>query len=278
MKKKIPFLVFILLAQFAYAQKAGNNWCFGDSCGLDFSTRPPTKFKSSINTLEGCATISDNRTGHLLFYSDGHSVWDRNHHLMPSFLNGHLNGGGGSSTQAALIVPDPSSLSKYYLFTCDQAVGISGLQYVEIDMTLNNGLGNISSSSINQLVTPVSEKLTATRNSNGNDFWITVHKWNSDSFFVYPLTINGVGLPVISKIGIIDPSEIGYMKVSPNSRKIAALFYGKNKLEIFDFNPSNGIISNPIIDSSFGVDISNSTGLYGLAFSPDSKKLYVSYI
>ncbi|MFM2048951.1 MAG: hypothetical protein RI955_1499, partial [Bacteroidota bacterium] len=253
-------------------------WCFGSHCGLDFNTNPPAIFTNSINAIEGCASISDKITGQLLFYTDGGSVWNKNHLLMPSVINGTL-GGSTSTTQSAIIVPDPSSVSKYFIFTCDFQAHSKGLQYVKIDMSLNGGLGDIVSSPI-QLITPISEKLTATINSNGYDYWIIVHQWNTASFYVYPLTNIGVGAPVISTIGSIhsmggfNVNSIGYMKLSPNGKKIALAISILNIVEIFDFNQSTGIISNPISDNSYGTTLN--VDLYGLSFSPNSNVLYVS--
>ncbi|MFC7667853.1 hypothetical protein ACFQT0_10980 [Hymenobacter humi] len=50
----------------------------------------------------------------LLFYTNGETVWNRKHQPMP---NGRKLMGSGSSTQSALIVPDPGSGNVFYIFT-----------------------------------------------------------------------------------------------------------------------------------------------------------------
>ena len=91
-----------------------------------------------MNAYEGCATASDT-AGNLLFYTDGATVWNANHVPM---LNGNgLNGLG--STQAAIVVPAPLNLNKYYIFTVDTNGGVRGFCYNEVDMTLNGGLGDV---------------------------------------------------------------------------------------------------------------------------------------
>lgn len=70
-----------------------------------------------LNTLEGCATIADT-TGSLLFYTDGITVWNRNHVPMP---NGSGLLGNPSSTQSGIIVPYPGNTDLYYVFTVHDA-------------------------------------------------------------------------------------------------------------------------------------------------------------
>ena len=61
---------------------------------------------------------------------------------------GNARGGGISSTQGGIIVPDPASNTRYYLLTVDDLESISdiywphnGIVYYLIDMQLVGGLG-----------------------------------------------------------------------------------------------------------------------------------------
>ena len=76
---KIKKFFFILLLLFIsakfFAQKENNLWYFGKNAGMDFNSGKPVALSGGqINTEEGCASISD-RNGHLLFYTDGITVW-----------------------------------------------------------------------------------------------------------------------------------------------------------------------------------------------------------
>ena len=98
-------LLFITQSGYLSAQNQNNIWYFGSNAGLDFNTDPPTALESDLETLEGTASISD-PAGQLLFYTNGATLWDRTHTIMP---NGSGLLGGESSSQAALIVPLPNS-------------------------------------------------------------------------------------------------------------------------------------------------------------------------
>ena len=102
---KINLLIFILcLQQLLFAQKEGNIWYFGKNAGIDFNSGVPVALKDgALSTREGCASIC-NAKGEILFYTDGISVWDRNHKIMP---NGTGLNGDPSSTQSAIIVKKP---------------------------------------------------------------------------------------------------------------------------------------------------------------------------
>jgi hypothetical protein len=61
-------LVLVCAFQTELVAQRGNNWCFGDSSGIDFNTSPPTIFITSVKSRGSCASISDS-LGQLLMYS-----------------------------------------------------------------------------------------------------------------------------------------------------------------------------------------------------------------
>ncbi len=281
-------LLLVFISNFSYAQKEANIWYFGQYAGLDFNSGAPIPLSNGkLNTAEGCASIADKTTGQLLFYTDGTSVWDRNHNVMP---NGTGLLGNFSSSQAAIIVPMPGSSTKFYIFTTDSqagdmstsTTGYGGLAYSIVDMTLNGGNGAVTV--LNQkLISPTTEKLCAVRHCNGTDYWVMVHEWNSNAFYAYRVSASGVQPPVITYAGIThtntgsarNTETLGYMKFSPDGKKLAVACYYVNILQIFDFDNATGVVSNPITDNSL-YPYSNGNRLYGVSFSPDNSKLYVS--
>lgn len=122
MKRCICFIL-LLFSMHAIAQKEANNWIFGVYAGLHFDDNGNANllYGSQLATNEGSSSISD-AYGNLLFYTDGRTVWDKNHTVMP---NGNYNQGTGllgdpSSSQSAIIIPNRSNPNLYYIFTIDE--------------------------------------------------------------------------------------------------------------------------------------------------------------
>ena len=113
---------FFILSTTLCSQGEANNWYFGQNAGVNFNTNPPSALNNGVlTTTEGCSSISD-ASGNLLFYSDGRTVWNRNHQIMPNanYFAGNGLFGDPSSTSSALIVPKPGDPNLYYIFTVDE--------------------------------------------------------------------------------------------------------------------------------------------------------------
>jgi len=267
------FWLLMAAVHVAHAQKQADNWCFGQHAWVSFGTGSPVAAGSStMNTREGCCTISD-AEGNLLFYSDGLSVWNRNHNRMP---NGFWLLGHSSSTQSSIVIPKPGSSHLYYLFTVPDCGQAGGLCYSLVDMTLDGGMGDIVVTEKNiSLLPDVTEKVTATLHANQTDIWVITHERNNNAFAAFLVSTAGINpLPVKSYIGSVHGSSngsyLGYMKASPDGSRLAvAVHWPLSFFELFDFSNSNGIVSNPV---KFTNGLS---GPYGVEFSPNSQLLYL---
>ncbi|TAL58856.1 MAG: hypothetical protein EPN85_10555, partial [Bacteroidetes bacterium] len=270
------FLIFIPVAiGIPFLLPAQQIWYFGNGAGLDFSSgTPKSVYDGKLFTLEGCATACDDK-GRLLFYTDGITVWNKYHKEMQ---NGTGLNGSPSSTQSALIVLQPGTKDIFFLFTTDEKGGTKGLCYSVIDLSEDEGV--VTQKNI-KLLKLSAEKITAVRNESGKGFWVISHQWNSNNFYVFPVTVQGVGKPVISPVGTShaetgageNREAIGCFAVSPDGKKVASVicYRAKNNLELFDFNNSTGRVSNALAFTLTGSP-------YGLAFSPDNSKLYISFL
>jgi hypothetical protein len=108
-----------------------------------------------------------------------------------------------SPRDGAVIVPKPGDDDIYYIFNVDgwENQFQRGIRWHEVDMTLDNGLGAVTSAN-NLLHTPVSEQLAATRHANGCDYWVCTHERSSDKFLCFQVTEDGViEEPVVSAVG-----------------------------------------------------------------------------
>ncbi len=275
MKRIILIILIGSWASLACSQSENNIWHFGFGAGLDFSTGVPIAFDGSeMFSKEGCASIC-NSSGQLLFYTNGLDVWSKNNEIMPNGT-GLLGGISTSSTNQALIVPFPHQPNKYYIFTTDERADGNGVNYSTVDMTLNSGLGDIVSKNTT-LYQPSTERLTLARHSNGTDFWLITHTWDSNEFWTYLIDAEGIHTePIISAAGSIhapvngnDLNARGMMQTDKDGNRLAVAIYTDSEVELFSWNSCDGRISNPIT-------INNITNPYGLAFSPNGKWLYIT--
>jgi hypothetical protein len=267
-------LLILLFSLNLYSQPGTNsNWYFGNGAGITFNSGTPVTLTNGVlSTTEGVATISDN-SGNLLFYTDGVTVYNRNHVIM---TNGTGLFGDASSTQSAIIVPKPGSPNIYYIFTSDNDAGPNGIHYSTVDMSLSGGLGTITIKNT-FLYAPSCEKLCVVRHCNNTDFWVISHDWNINIFRVWSVNSLGVGtIQSWSSVGItpsgITQSSYGQLKASSDGRKLAACYYGltnggANILQIYNFNNSTGFVTNA---QTLAID----QGLYGVEFSPNGNIVY----
>ena len=318
MKKAFLSILLILCITQLHAQREAANWYFGYGAGLDFNSGSPVALTNgNLFTMEGCATISDLH-GNLLFYTDGTNVWNAKHSIMP---NGTGLLGHTSSTQSAIIVPNPSNPSIYYIFTVDmpnaknadsnpfnnEGDGVNdGLCYSEVNMNLDGGFGDINPLKKNiHLVTynkndpeevafKCSEKITAVQRADTNFYWVITQF--TDKFYAFKVSNNGVDQnPITSTtptgvpIGGYGDNGIGYLKSSPNGKKLAIVHsfskfsnwlnthgnltfntgHNTGKVLLYNFDNATGKVSNELL-------LLNNTTPYGVEFSSKTHKLYVT--
>ncbi len=251
---------------------------------------------------EASASVSD-ANGQLLFSTDGSFIWDRSHTKMPNAQALHpyasLMNMTQYCTQGATIVPVPGDPGKYYVFSLTGseirdyyigqqsmycgAAGLDGgsLFYSVVDMTLNGGQGDVvPGSKWISLDTGLTEKAIAVRGNRCN-VWLIVHARDSALFRAYEITRQGINPnPVISSVGISGhiASRMtnsfwtsGQLVISPDRKKLAAGYAEGGVLELYDFDPNTGKISNAV---TLNNNKDNGDYPYGLAFSPDNLKLY----
>jgi gliding motility-associated-like protein len=113
--------------------------------------------------------------------------------------------------------------------------------------------------------------------------WITIRKWNTDQYFTYLLTPSGLNFsPIVSSTGLVvggyENNALGTLKFSADGTKLVAVHSFRNDLvELMDFDNSTGQISNPVLFRPNASAIPSSySGVYGAAFSPNGRLLYVS--
>jgi hypothetical protein len=269
--------LFASILSFGFSQNQMKKWCFGNYIGLDFMSQPPTQFTTAMNgSAEGITSLAD-AAGNLLFYTNGITIWNKNHQVM---ANGSGLEGGFSTTQAVLAVPQPGSSNNYYLITISSINELnifnkpSGIWYSVVDMSLAATTGSVVTKNMLLSAVQTTEKLSATLHCNGKDIWILSHDWGNNNFRAYLLTATGLSTTaVVSAVGSAHSNGntfAGGMKFSPNGRKLISAIndtLGVSGFELFDFDNATGLLSNPL-------KLSNTHYAYGCEFSPDGTKLY----
>lgn len=247
----------------------GTIWHFGDGAGLDFGSGTPVAIGGGASySLDNSTTATDN-AGNLLFYSNGESVWDATHNVMPngSGLLGDLDAG-----QCALAVHQPGT-NMFFLFTVDNWNGANGLRYSIVDMDMNGGLGDVTIK--NQLLhSPSTERLEAVRNTSNNSWWLISHDWGNGNFRAYNIDANGLNTaPVISNVGSSHSGNsydsAGQLSASPDGTLLCCGIYTQDQFQVFDFDATTGIVSNPR-------NLPGYTNAWGCAFSANNQRLYLT--
>jgi gliding motility-associated-like protein len=285
-KKATLLIFFAFLSLQFFAQDNCNyqrphqtdNWIFGEQAGLYFDSAgviaAPTA--KSFALPNGVSSMSDNN-GNLLMFSNGLKVWNGDYEVIP---NGDVLKGNNYATQSSLIVPHPGDRRKYYLFTVDMYIPpffSDGVNYSIVDLTDGN-FGQVTNKNT-FLHSENAQKITGTIHDNGTDYWVVTHGFGpgtGNTFYSYLVSDTGlVENPVISTTGTVhqggDNNSAGYMKISPDGTTLALVIPLDGIVELFDFNPEDGRVSNPRTSSGGRFNYG-----FGVEFSPDNSKLYIS--
>jgi gliding motility-associated-like protein len=274
-------LLFIAILLPARAQKQNNQWRFGNA-GISFNTSPPSQVTPApaLSTTEGSASVADRKTGLLLFYTDGVTVWNAQNQVMENGTG--LRGGSASllsSTTAAVIVPHPGNDSLYYIVTVDEGAsgtGSGGVCYNLVDMRLAGGLGAVAAGQKNIFLdaTP-SERLEVVPDATGNGLWIITH--NNSTFSCYRVSDAGISaVPVVSEVGGSLSNTAGHLKANRQFNQLACGSLFELQMRLFNFNNATGQVSDRAgwpLNTAFQL---TSPLIYGVEFSPDGQLLYIS--
>jgi len=207
-------------------------------------------------------------------------------------------------TQGSLIVPVIGDSLRYYLFSLGPEKGKGSLYYSIVDMSLRGGLGDVHPTRRNILLDTglLSESMIAVPGNNC-DVWVIVHAAGQPVFKAYRITSSGINpRPVVSTAGsalsgaatfistggIVRTQESyreSFMDVSPDRQLLAitSRCFENNPLfsivtgttntpvgtALCRFDPNTGQVSDGILLEPW-------KQCFSTAFSPDSRKLYIT--
>jgi hypothetical protein len=296
MKQLIFCLHLVLIPQFTQAQdKHDYNWLLGQHTNsffiqanhFDFNHDPMEIRPSALLGGLQQGTVMSDADGQLLFYSGGCYIANRNHEMMengdsinapggPYYTNCSRDTSGYFLFQGIISLPVPGNKDLYYLFHLRKPQKNKEpdiLCYSLVDMSYNNGLGKVIKKNITIAEGQFADAVTAVKHANGRDWWIVAPE-DDDTYHILFLSPSGITHTI---------QEIGYnwsmgrwvnnAVFSPDGTKYARLGEN-NKLLYLCFDRCSGLFSCPILiqlDLFLGA-------AFGVAFSPNSQLLYVSYI
>jgi WD40 repeat protein len=273
------------------AQFTDRFWAFGDSAAINFKNLSNPMPDSSILRVRGtCVSICDSLGG-LIFYggSPNQAIWQPSGppyvyeygFIINKFQNIISN---GDSLEAALwynemtIVPNPSNVNQFYIFTAGVTPLNQGFYYSLLDMSLNNGAGYVLQKNVQLQTFQTADCVTAIKHGNGRDWWVMIRNWSNtlslNSFYLYLITPNGLSLYSQQQIGSAYINGAG-QNLEFNSD--GSQFYSCNAgglIERFDFDRCSGLITNHAVLAPFASTWRRN--YWSMALSPDDSKLYVS--
>jgi gliding motility-associated-like protein len=265
------------------------HWFFGQKAGFSFAIppsdrQPIPRTDGNMEAEAACAVASD-QSGPL-FYTNGSSVWNKEHEVMS---NGDNLGFGAQTRHGVVTVPDPGNPNLYYIFYTtsiekyEERKDSLSLRYAIVDLSANGDKGAVIRKSIllSTPNVPVTEHLAAVRHSNGTDYWLIAHEANSNNFLTYRISPGSISPRAITSAAgnrydfIRQRRELrGMIKLEPRSvgnvasLRMAVTRQGASNFELFYFAASSGRISDPMAI--------NSPNLYGVEFSPSGEYLYAT--
>jgi gliding motility-associated-like protein len=273
----LKFLFLLLPAASLHGQKQNNQWRFGGGAAVDFNgSRPVGLPASRIQSIQG-TSAADRKTGALLFYSDGITVWDAQNNPMP---NGTGLLGTRSVYQCGQVVPHPGNPNQYYLFNTGSPT--QGFSYNLIDMQLRGGLGDVLPGQKNvSLGVFANGRIQSVPTCDRQGYWVIIWENKTSRILAFRVTAAGVDPnPVVSDVDVL-VGGIGAMKINQQLNRL--VISNPVSIMLFDFNNGTGRISSamsefrlppppPNLSPKFPGD--PDSDIYGVEFSSDGRLLY----
>lgn len=234
------------------AQGENKNWHYGRNVSLNFGQTPLTLSNSQVNVLEGCSSVSD-ANGNLLFYTSGFKIWDKNGVEMPNATglqgNGPLLAGqtipSGSGYKSVCIIKHPGNHQQYFVVSGDPyELTVRKLYYHVVDMSLNNGLGDVVPGQKNiEIMTGVSENLSVLSGADCRTYWLVAPKEEFNNQY-YTFKIDAAGFHNTPVINTLPMNVYGAKELFQTKNMHTVVALSTVHLFTMEFDRVNGTLSN----------------------------------
>ena len=297
MKRPIILLFCFLNLSVVWGQKEDYIWMIGQGSTdfplftiskIDFHNYPPLMetVLQDFN-FDVVSSIGSTLEGELQCYSNGVDIQNHQHDIIENgmeLLDYIFYPAGVTIPQGSLILPIPTKANQYFFLTTEYlrvpyqgswAGSVNPILTSTIDMNANNGLGKvIERNTVLNNDTLSGGQIVATRHANGRDWWFLASKTRTNRYYRYLLSPNGVIEQAPQEEGLPMNDDLGQAVFSPDGKAYARynedFFTKQSHIDIYDFDRCTGLLSNHKRHSL------NITVPGGIAFSPNSRYLYVS--
>jgi len=304
--KQLGILFGVILHLAAFAQKHDYIWITGDDNQtsdttyggslIDFNFNPPkTSYHYREHNMYTTNSSICDSTGNLLFYTNGceiagvdDEILENGENINPGSTHtlwcDNYNDGYAGGPQNSVILPLPDSSGLYYMFhkryvIYSNPVDIifDKLYYSIVDMNQNNGKGKVIAKNVECMSDTLSQGgICAIKHGNGKDWWLVTTRRNSNVFYIFKFTKEGIVDTFQQAIGIMaNPSgeSLGQIVASPDGKKI----YRTNRYDpvmVYSFDREVGVFTQfDTIAYDYGNQL---VGEIGCALSPNNRYLYLS--
>lgn len=278
-------LIIILSSSYTtIAQNETNNWYFGDFAGIDFNNGGLTLLNdSSMSTPFGCSSMSDSN-GDLLFYSNGETVWNKNHEVMTNGtgLNAEI-----TNNQTSLITPDPTDDNAFFILTTKTEDPYPGIYYSKVVFNTANPLGEVTAKNV-RVTSSATERISAVHSPETNSIKVVglgkanpisdeeynaIHVINIGIFGSFPTSNPNLVNTVFTNESFNTKDSV--IKFSPNGDYIVIGDNGSfSRVLLYAFdNATNNVTHIQTINAGY---ILTPIPIEGLEFSADSEIIYFS--
>jgi DNA-binding beta-propeller fold protein YncE len=304
--KNLFFLGFCLTVYTTLAQKFDNVWITGDDNHALYTTYGGTLIDFNFHPLRATyhfrgqnmystnSSICDS-SGSLLFYTNGcviansaDKVIENGDNINPgnshtlwcvTYEDGYA---GGPANSLILPVPDSSGLyylfhKRFILFSNPSDAIFDKFYYTIVDMKQNSGKGKVlEKNTVLMSDTLAWAEIAAVKHANGKDWWLITPRRNSNQFYIFKFTSQGIVDTFQQTIGILpDPQGegLGQMVFSPDGSKLYRTCRYRPVM-VYTFDRDAGIfIQFDTIPFEYGNQL---VGEIGCAVSPNNQYLYLS--
>jgi hypothetical protein len=294
MKKKRLLIIFLMFAQQCCVLELNAQttpfsippkWYFGHRAGMDFTGGAPVALGGNVWDASSYSNQEDYTTeclpsGNVLYYCNSCNLANGANANIAGMAP--PKGGGNSSTQGSISIPDPSApTTKFYLITtdvdpsggsdCANAVANRGVWVYPV-----NSAGMVIGAPT-QLIAggQVGETIT-TSSDNAGGYWIISHGGLNDAinttYYAWHVTSAGINTTAVVSTGTIQAASWrvqGGLKINKCNTQIA--FVTRGGWEVYNWNATTGALGTVINSGTVPTGFA-----YGCEFSPDGKVLYIS--